>query len=111
MDLIDRSQSRGKTPWDPLVQDTAAMFGARAVDPILAAVMCDRINRPDIWPQSLRSENSSTSCKQGAVHIWVPAFARTTQHVRLCLALTARLVHHLNPSQSTILIVDTVRGQ
>src|SRR3990172_2865231 len=56
MDLIDRSQSRGKTPWDPTVQDTARMFGARAVDPILAAVMCDRINRPDIWPQSLRSE-------------------------------------------------------
>src|SRR6266852_350186 len=32
------------------------MFGARAVDPILAVFMCDRHNRPDIWPQSLRSE-------------------------------------------------------
>src|SRR5687768_15288173 len=73
MDLIDRSQSRGKTPWDPLVQDTATMFGTRAVDPILAAVMCDRIIRPDIWPQSLRSEISSASCQQGAVHIWVSA--------------------------------------
>src|SRR5258707_2120538 len=58
MDLIDRSQSRGNTPWDPLVPNTATMFGTRAVNPILAAVMCDRINRPDIWPQSLRSETA-----------------------------------------------------
>jgi hypothetical protein len=42
------------------------------VDPILAAVMCDRHNRPDIWPQSLRSELHSASCEQGAVHIWIP---------------------------------------
>src|SRR6185437_2039370 len=53
---IDRSQSRGNTPWNPLVANTAIMSGARAVNPILAAVMCDRDNRPDIWPQSLRSE-------------------------------------------------------
>src|SRR3979490_1527739 len=57
MELIDRSPSRD-TPWDPLVQNTATMFGTRAVNPILAAVMCDRINRPDIWPQSLRSETA-----------------------------------------------------
>ncbi|WP_208639291.1 hypothetical protein, partial [Bradyrhizobium forestalis] len=43
MDLIDRSQSRAKTPWDPMVLDTASLFGTRAVYPILAAVMCDRI--------------------------------------------------------------------
>src|SRR3977135_4387794 len=57
MELIDRSPSRD-TPWDPLVQNTATMFGTRAVNPILAAVMCDRINRPDIWPQSPRSETA-----------------------------------------------------
>src|SRR5947208_2538496 len=59
------------------------MFGARAVDPILAAVMCDRINRPDIWPQSLRSKHHPASCKQRAVHIWVPAFAGTTRECAL----------------------------
>ena len=28
--------------------NAAPLFGTRAAEPILAAVMCDRINRPDI---------------------------------------------------------------
>src|SRR6516162_5862097 len=77
MDLSDRSQSR-QNPQDPLVLDTAGYVWTRAVNPILAAVMRDRDNRPDIWPQSLRSDYHSASCQQGAVHIWVLACARTT---------------------------------
>jgi len=56
------------------VLDTAGYVWTRAVNPILAAVMRDRDNRPDIWPQSLRSDYHSASCQQGAVHIWVLAF-------------------------------------
>jgi hypothetical protein len=37
----------------------------------------DRINRPDIWMQAIRSDPEN-SCGTGAVHIWVPAFAGTT---------------------------------
>src|SRR5437879_6003751 len=36
MELIDRSQSRD-TPWDPLVQNTATMFGTRACEPHLGS--------------------------------------------------------------------------
>src|SRR5438876_10850976 len=37
MDLIDRSQSRDKTPWDPTVKNTASMFGARTCEPHLGS--------------------------------------------------------------------------
>src|SRR6266536_5903241 len=36
MELIDRSPSRD-TPWDPLVQTTATMFGTRAREPHLGS--------------------------------------------------------------------------
>src|SRR5258708_31440150 len=75
MELIDRSPSRD-TPWDPLVQNTATMFGTRAVNPILAAVMCDRINRPDIWPQSPRSETAFRLLPAGGRPHMVPAQGR-----------------------------------
>lgn len=36
------------TPRDPMVLEIASMFGTRVAETILAAVMCDRDNRPDI---------------------------------------------------------------
>ena len=59
--------------------DTVGYVWTRAVNPILAAVMRDRDNRPDIWPQSLRSDYHSASCQQGAV------CARTTRERVLAL--------------------------
>src|SRR6516162_2333878 len=89
MDLSDRSQSR-QNPQDPLVLDTVGYVWTRAVNPILAAVMRDRDNRPDIWPQSLRSDYHSASCQQGAVHIWVLAPGRHRNVWRAALGVTSR---------------------
>jgi hypothetical protein len=56
------------------------LFGTRVAEAILASGQTDRINRPDIWMQAIRS-NHKTSCATGAVHIWVPAFALADSHI------------------------------
>ena len=94
MDLIDRSQSRGKTPRDPLVPDTAVMFGARAVDPILAAVMCDRTTDRTYDRNRFDQNRIPPSCQQGAVHIWVPAQGRDDDRK----VLSANNATHLPPN-------------
>lgn len=55
----------------------AALFGTHVAKTILAAAQAVR---PDIWTQAIRSSPES-HCKQGAVHIWIPAFAGMTAFV------------------------------
>ncbi len=59
-----------------MVLDTAFLFGTRAVYPILAAVMCDRIKDRTYGRNRFDHNQHSASCQQGAVHIWVPAQRR-----------------------------------
>src|SRR5712672_327996 len=74
---IDRSEVRD-TPWDPLAcKGRCDVWNSRRGKPSWPAVY-DRINRPDIWMQAIRSDLQKNSCGTGAVHIWVPAFAGTT---------------------------------
>src|ERR1700704_2674830 len=73
---IDRSEVRD-TPWDPLARKGRwRVWNSRRGKPSWPAVT-NRINRPDIWMQAIRSDQKN-SCGTGAVHIWVPAFAGTT---------------------------------
>src|SRR5882757_3063221 len=75
---IDRSEVRD-TPWDPLAcKGRCDVWNSRRGKPSWPAVY-DRINRPDIWMQAIRSDLQKNSCGTGAVHIWVPAFAGTTR--------------------------------
>src|SRR5712672_2775750 len=94
MELIDRSPSRD-TPWDPLVQNTATMFGTRAVNPILAAVMCDRINRPDIWPQSPRSETAFRLLPAGGRPHMGPGLRRDDNEARIRYRSEQPLANHV----------------
>ena len=51
------------------------VWNSRRGKPSWPAVQSDRINRPDIWMQVIRSDRRKNSCGTGAVHIWVPARA------------------------------------
>src|SRR5690349_19239667 len=62
------------TPRNPVAHEAAALCGTGVADPILAAPKRGRINRPYIWAQAIRSDLPKTPCRQGAVHIWIPAF-------------------------------------
>src|ERR1700744_4750852 len=60
-------------------QQVAGLFGARVAQTILARDQCDRTQQAGHMDASdpIKPENS---CATGAVHIWVPAFAGTTQN-------------------------------
>ena len=48
MSVLSSDPKTRDTPRDPVASQTAALFGTRVAETILAAVMCDRDNRPDI---------------------------------------------------------------
>src|SRR5205807_47269 len=62
--------------------NAAGMFGSLVAEPILAAVACDRTNRPYIWMQSIRSDPALNLLQAGAVHIWAPGLHRNTGVLR-----------------------------
>jgi transposase-like protein len=50
--------------------------------------MCECTNRPDIWAQAIWSKLCKTPCEEGAVHIWIQAYAaelekRIRPHLRM----------------------------
>ena len=60
------------SPWDPLAEPRSrGCLELASRKPSWPAIHCDRINRPDIWMQAIRSDPKN-SCGTGAVHIWVP---------------------------------------
>ena len=65
--------------------EVARLYGTRVAENHLGPRSSDRINRPDIWMQAIRSDQKN-SCGTGAVHIWGPAFAGTTLNVLKCRA-------------------------
>jgi hypothetical protein len=72
--------SRG-TQWHDFEVKVAALFGTRAAQPILAAVI-HRLHQQAGHMVAFASRHTvETSCRQGAVHIWVPAFALAHLHV------------------------------
>jgi len=50
------------------------LFGTRVAEAILAMRSTDRINRPDIWMQAIRSDHQKTLVPRGAVHNMGPCF-------------------------------------
>src|SRR6266567_7983685 len=58
------------------------VWSSRRGNHLWPAAQSDRVNRPDIWMQAIRSDPEKTLVARGpstygtgAVHIWVPAFA------------------------------------
>jgi len=62
--VIRRSQTQDN-PSDRAAFDTACPFGAWVAETILAAVTCDRINRPNIRPHSSRHSESKKLLQEG----------------------------------------------
>ena len=62
------------------MHDIAALFGTHLADPILAALMWERINRPHIWAQAIRSEPLKHLAGRGpsTYGFPLPAFAGTS---------------------------------
>ena len=58
--------------------------------PSRPAVKGDRINRPDIWLQAIRSKLCAGSCKQGAVHIWLAELLKRKPPKLAAVALAKR---------------------
>jgi hypothetical protein len=56
----------------------AGVFGTRVAENHLGQRSTDRINRPDIWMQAIRSDPKN-SCGTGAVHIWAPVRVKKTR--------------------------------
>ncbi len=76
--MIDRSQTRD-TPRDPAaILETANLFGTRVAEPILAGGHVHRHQQTGHMIASDPIRSLLSSCKSGAVHIWVPAFAGTS---------------------------------
>src|SRR5262249_26798437 len=75
---IDRSKARDN-PRDPAAPDAASMFGTRVAEPISASGPHRLRQQAGHMTASDQTARLCHSCKQGAVHIWIPAFAGMTQ--------------------------------
>ena len=61
--------------------EVARLYGTRVAENHLGQRSSDRINRPDIWMQAIRSDQKKLLWHGGRPHmgLWVPAFAGTTR--------------------------------
>ena len=61
--------------------EVARLYGTRVAENHLGQRSSDRINRPDIWMQAIRSDQKKLLWHGGRphIHIWVPAFAGTAK--------------------------------
>jgi hypothetical protein len=80
--VIDRSQDARHSVGPSGTLKAAALFGTRVADPILASGHLRPRQQAGHMIASDPTRTPLTSCKSGAVHIWVPglaALARDTQ--------------------------------
>src|SRR5258705_10820438 len=78
---IDRSEGRD-TPWDPLARKGRwRVWNSRRGKPSWPAVN-DRINRPDIWMQAIRSDPEKLLWHGGRPHMG-PGVRRDDERLRL----------------------------